>query len=354
VAIPAGRLADALTPPRAHGEPLGTGVLKAAPEDFLVEEELGFEPAGAGQHLLLKVRKRDANTAWVARGLARIARCPQVAVGYAGIKDRRAIAVQWFSVPRSPLTESQWLQVAEPDFAVLEAHAHNRKLPRGALAANRFAIRIRDLHVDVQALQERLHVVRSEGVPNFFGPQRFGHGGGNLQDLPEQARALAPQRRSYVLSAARSVVFNGVLARRVRTGTWNGLRPGDLANLDGRGSYFAVVSPDEELLQRLQRLEIHPTGPLWGLGPLPTSAAVRELEEAVAAELSGACALCADAGMRQERRSLRLTVRDLQADIGPDALDLRFRLARGAYATTVLREFCDLRDSPGSAEETGD
>ena len=133
--------AAALAPPRAYGAPPARGVLRAEPEDFVVEEELGFPPAGSGSHLLLKVRKRNANTQWVARELARRAGCRPGEAGYAGLKDRRAVAVQWFSVPR-PRTAVNWLETPGADFEVLEVHAHTRKLPRGALAGNRFAVRI--------------------------------------------------------------------------------------------------------------------------------------------------------------------------------------------------------------------
>src|SRR5579864_949147 len=134
--------AAALAPPRAHALPLEPATLRAVPEDFAVEEELGFDPSGSGQHLLLKVRKRDANTAWVARALARAAGCRDFDVGYAGLKDRRALAVQWFSVP-CPRAGTDLRGLAGEGFEVLEVHAHVRKLPRGALAGNRFALRVR-------------------------------------------------------------------------------------------------------------------------------------------------------------------------------------------------------------------
>ncbi len=345
---------DALLPPRAHGVPLGRGRLKALPEDFRVEEQLGFLPHGTGQHVLLRVRKRDANTAWVARNLARLARCPQSAVGYAGIKDRRAIAVQWFSVPQSPLSLADWSGLQEADFAVLEAHAHHRKLPRGALAGNQFTIRIRDCELAPGPLAQRVAAIQQQGIPNYFGPQRFGRGGANLRELPTHVRELHPARRGYVLSAARSWIFNRVLAQRVRAGIWNQLQAGDLANLDNRGSVFAVGEPDAALLARLLHLEIHPTGPLWGEGVPPTSGPVRELEERVAAELPAACALLTDARMRQERRSLRIGVSNLQFGVEPGAVNFSFWLGRGAYATTVLREIIELFTDTEDAEADGD
>ena len=331
----------ALAPPRAHGPPTASGQLRAQPEDFVVEEDMGFAPAGLGQHLLLKVRKRDANTQWVARELAKLAGCRPFEVGFAGLKDRHAIAVQWFSVPRLR-TALDWPGVRAADFEVLEAHAHNRKLPRGALAGNRFTVRIRAPEGDgarlSAALSPRLAEIARRGVPNYFGPQRFGRDGANLLRGREGLGNLRREERGFLLSAARSVVFNAVLAVRVTDGSWERLVEGDLANLDGRGSLFAADAADPTLTERCGRLEIHPTGPMWGAGSPATLARVLELETRVGAQFQEESQLCAAAGMAQERRSLRLAVRELESEPEPGACVLHFRLARGSFATAVLRE----------------
>ena len=334
----------ALTPPRAHGAPLATVLLRATPEDFVVEEDLGFAPAGSGQHLLLRVRKRNANTQWVARELARIAVCRPGEVGYAGLKDRRAIAIQWFSVPR-PRAPISWSAVRNAEFEVLEAHPHTRKLPRGALAGNRFAVRIGATQGDGARLADglalRLTDIARRGVPNYFGPQRFGRDGANLSRAGEDPRRLAPQERGFILSAARSALFNAVLAARVADDSWEHLQAGDLANLDGRGSVFPVNDADDTLDGRCQRLEIHPTGPLWGEGTPATLARVLELELRLAARFVHESALCVAAGMAQERRSLRLAVRELACESEAQAVVLKFRLVRGGFATAVLRELIE-------------
>jgi tRNA pseudouridine13 synthase len=372
----------ALDPPRAHGAPLCAGRLRTQPEDFIVEEELGFEAAGAGQHVLLKVRKRDANTQWIVRELARACGCRQADIGYAGLKDRRALATQWLSVPQSRLSPEDWLGVGSEEYEVLEAHRHSRKLPRGALAGNRFTIRVRGTAIDDASLASRLAVIETRGVPNYFGPQRFGRGGANLKRVTEDPRALNPAERGFILSAARSLVFNAVLAERAVDGSWDRFEPGDLANLDGRASHFRVEAIDETLAARSAQLDIHPTGPLWGRDAPPSGGRVLELEQRVAGALAAACELTVRAGMEQERRSLRLAVRDLrwrreadsqdrhprsrdsrleaqaantqaantqaavartavaQAGAPPafDSIILEFRLTRGGYATAVLRE----------------
>jgi tRNA pseudouridine13 synthase len=343
----------ALAPPRAYGAPPASGLLRAEPEDFVVEEELGFAPAGSGAHLLLKVRKRNANTQWVARELTRISGCRPADAGYAGLKDRRAVAVQWFTVPR-PRTAVDWQALRGGEFEVLEVHEHTRKLPRGALAGNRFAVRIRAPGGDGAGLAERLasrlESIGQRGVPNYFGAQRFGRDGANLQQLGRPVHRLPPTQRGFVLSAARSVIFNAVLAARVTEGSWERLRAGDLANLDGRGSIFPVEVLDAELLERCQRLEIHPSGPLWGEGDPASAGEVLELERTVAARYPDAASACAAAGMVQERRSLRIAVHELRCEVEAQAVRIHFRLGRGCFATAVLAE---LIETEGAMPESG-
>jgi tRNA pseudouridine13 synthase len=338
------RAEAAFEPPRAHGPPLGAVRVRSEPEDFDVEESLGFAPAGAGAHVLLRVRKRDANTVWVARELAKLAGCRPSDVGYAGLKDRRAVAVQWFSVPRGRRVLEDWAGARGEGFAVLAAHAHTRKLPRGALEANRFRIRARGEPPSEQRLDERVRRIAERGVPNYFGPQRFGRGGANLAPGVLALRARRPGQRGFVLSAARSLLFNAVLAERVREGRWDAIEPGDRAMLDGRGSHFGVEACDAPLRERAAHLELHPSGPLWGRGAPDSRGAVRELEERVAGQYPPYRALLEAAGLRQERRSLRVAVRELSARVEPGAVVLEFRLARGAYATAVLRELFTLGD----------
>jgi tRNA pseudouridine13 synthase len=347
----------ALNVPRAFGAALARGRLRTEPEDFIVEEDLGFAPAGSGAHVLLKVRKRGANTEWVAREIARAAGCRPGDVGFAGLKDRHAVTTQWFSVP-SPRgaayvaeTVSAMAGVKGEGFEVLEAHPHSRKLPRGALAGNRFAIRVRDVSVDERLLAARVEAIARDGLPNFFGPQRFGRDGGNLRRIAPDLSQVTPRERTYVFSAARSLIFNAVLAERVRDGSWCRLEVGDVANLEGTGSVFAVDTVDESLEGRMARLDVHPTGPMWGKGDLPTRARVGDLERRIGGEIGEAAALVIAAGMTQERRSLRLAVRELSWQWDGADVVLRFWLTRGSFATTVLREIFE--SDAGSAGEEG-
>jgi tRNA pseudouridine13 synthase len=339
-----------LRPPRAHGAPLPPAELKATPEDFHVEEQLSFEPSGTGPHWLLRVEKRTANTRWVAAEIARLAGVPARDVGYAGLKDRHAIAVQWFSVPNLGRSAESWIDVRTAEFKVLEARANLRKLKVGALSGNRFRIRLRNATWSREQLDLKLDALRAHGAPNYFGPQRFGRDGYNLDRVAAWVQSgVAPRgraERSFTLSAARSLMFNAVLARRVEAGDWSQLAPGDLASLDGSGSHFSVTSVDDELRRRLAEFDIHPSGPLWGRGHPASQGRALEHELEVSREFAPVAELLAAEGLTQERRALRCAIRELSAERDASTLTLSFSLGRGQFATAVLREICEFDGIP--------
>ncbi len=338
--------------PYAHGQPPATGVIRCRPEDFVVREQLGFAPDEDGQHLLVRVRKRQANTHYVARRLAVLAGVGPAAVGWAGRKDRHAVAEQWFSLDlagrEAPALAA--LAASEPEFDVLAVHRHRRKLRIGALAGNQFEITVRELMGEPAALAARLAQLAA-GVPNYFGPQRFGRGGANLQSdrLP---RGREP--RAMVLSAARAAIFNAVLAARVRDGSWQRLLPGDLAQLSGSESWF-VVTPAEDpaaLAERLAAGDLAPSGPLWGESGSPAGGAVGELEQAVAASLPRALGLIGQGRMKPARRPLILRPQALDWSLAADTLCVSFTLPAGGYATSLLREALGVVDR--AAERVSD
>jgi tRNA pseudouridine13 synthase len=337
----------ALAPPPAWGVPLGTGVLRTAPEDFEVDEILGFAAGGEGPHALLRVRKRGANTEWVARELARAAGVKPFEVGFAGLKDRNAVTTQHFTVPRGKRAAEEFMGLAGEGYEVLSAAPHLRKLPRGALEGNRFVITVRGLACDPGQLRERIVRLASGGVPNYFGEQRFGREAGNLAQVLRAAQTQGGEssgrrgrddQRGFMLSAARSLIFNAILAERVEQGSWNRLSAGDVANLDGRGSVFAVDTLDADLERRCDALDVHPTAPLAGLGASLATGAVLALEESVAANFPQALSVLHAERMKPERRALRIRVRELEHEYSSDTLRLRFALSAGSFATTVLRE----------------
>jgi tRNA pseudouridine13 synthase len=331
----------ALDPPRAWGAPPVTGTLRAAPEDFIVEERLGYPPDGGRAHRLLWVEKRAANTLDVARDLASAAGCHPAEVGFAGMKDRRAVARQWFSIPaeRGPQPPAGY---AGNGFRVLESHAHSRKLRRGALAGNAFALRVRDAAGDLPGLAARLERLAAQGFPNYFGPQRFGVDGANLERVQAWLDGgwlpRGREARAFLLSTARSIAFQAVLARRVADGSWDRLLPGEVVNLAGSASVFVAAEPDAELAQRCRAGDVHPTGPLCGEGGLVPAAEAAAVEQAALAQVAPLPERLAAAGMRAERRALRVQPAALRHRHEGGVLALEFELPRGAYATGLLRE----------------
>ena len=318
---------------RAHRGPLFAAAIRSQPEDFQVVEELGYTFTGDGEHDFLWIEKIGANTEWVARQLARHAEVPARDVGYSGLKDRHAVTQQWFSIPR--WNAPDWRALDVDGVTVLDVQRHHKKLRRGAHKANAFCIVLRgeNLSGHSSALEHRLRVIQEQGVPNYFGEQRFGRAGNNLElaDVFAAGKRLPRHKRSIAISTMRSLVFNEQLDERVRAGTWNQVLAGDKANLDGTNSVFDVEAVDDDLRRRCKALDIHPAGELIGDG------STRGPDAWLAA--------LAKARVEPGTRSLRLRVRDLAWDIADDAVELSFRLGRGAFATVVLRELATVEDA---------
>lgn len=335
---------------RAHGASVLSARTRITPEDFRVDEIDAFAASGEGEHLLLTIEKRGLTTAEAVRRIAAWAGVPESAIGHAGLKDRHAVTRQRLSVwlpgrenPDPSMLDSEALRV-------IEAHRHSRKLPRGALAGNRFSLVLREVVGARTAVEERLGAIAAQGVPNYFGEQRFGRFGDNVaQALAMFAgRRVKREERSLLLSAARSELFNRVLAQRVREDNWNTALDGDVFMLAGSHSVFGPEPLDARIRERVAMFDIDPTGPMWGRGALRTSEAALALETAAVAG-DDAQALrdgLERAGMKQERRALRLRATGLQWQwLQEDALELAFELPPGSYATSVLAELGEVTDA---------
>lgn len=339
--------------PRALGAPVLSARFRASPEDFLVEEIDGFEASGSGEHLLLSVEKRGMNTAFAAKRIAQWAGLPELAIGYAGLKDRHAVTRQRFSVhlPKRVAPDLQPLQSA--DLRVLKSEWHAKKLPRGALAGNRFVLTLREVEGGRDAIERRLQAIAARGVPNYFGEQRFGRDGDNVANALAMfgGRRVRREQRTMLLSAARSELFNRVLAARVAAGNWDQGLDGEVWMLDGSRSVFGPEPWNDTLAARLADFDIHPSGPLWGADELRTASVAREVEMSALAD-EPAPALRAGletAGLKQERRALRLKPQQLQWRwLQDEALELQFVLPPGTYATVVLRELGDTANASAS------
>jgi len=325
----------------ALGPPAATGRLRSTPADFQVTEIPLVEPSGEGRHLWLEIEKTGANTDWVAAQLARAAGAPRRDVGYAGLKDRDAVTRQWFSIGLQEAERDDWRTWEIEGVTVIAAHLHERKLQRGALCGNRFRLVVRELRDDAGDLEVRLQAVAARGVPNYFGPQRFGHGGRNVERamhwLEHGGRIRRPTRGIY-LSALRSLLFNRVLSARVADGSWGRLLDGDIAQLDGSRALFECTLPDETLERRCAEFDIHPTGPLPGRGGKRPARDAAACEERILNADPSLIAALERAGLDAARRSLRLVPRGFEWSRDGATLELAFELPAGGYATTVLRE----------------
>ncbi len=339
--------------PRAFGAPVLTARFRSAPEASNPGSSSTKKSSGEGEHLLLTIEKRGMNTVFAAKRIASWAGIAEMGVGYAGLKDRHAVTRQRFSVHLPRKMAPDLAGLVSDDMKVIDASWHARKLPRGALAGNRFELVLRDVAGDRGAIDARLGEIAAQGLPNWFGEQRFGRDGGNVAAALAMfaGRRVRRDQRSILLSAARSELFNRVLAARLADGSWNRGLDGEVWMLGGSRSVFGPEPWSEALGQRLADFDIHPTGPLWGQGESRAQAAARACEDAATLTDDG-LALKAGLereGLRQERRALRLRPEGLAWDwIGPDALRLVFALPPGSYATAVLHELGDVSEAPRS------
>ena len=316
----------------AYGKPSIEGLFRRHPEDFCVDENLGFDLTGSGEHVYLHIEKRGDNTAWLARQIARLADVQPMDVGYAGLKDRHGITRQWFSVYFPKGEEPQWSELNSETVTLLTITRHNKKLRRGAHANNKFRIRLHQLSGDIESLQQRLSSVAKQGVPNYFGEQRFGHDGNNLQEaqrlLVDGGKIKNRQKRGLILSAARSYLFNSVLSARVHGDTWKTL-------LEGEPSLEATQNNEGTSL---------PNGPLWGRGRPLSAGECLSLETQILSPLESWRDGLEHVGLSQERRLLSLLPEDFCSNIEQGRLEVSFSLPPGTYATAVLRELLVLKD----------
>lgn len=321
----------ALDPPRAIEPPVGVARWRVGPEDFVVDEVLGFEASGQGEHMLVTVRKRGANTLWVARELARRAGVRPQDVGFAGLKDRHAVTTQSFTVPLRRHPPEMWQTVVGEGYEVIAAARHSRKLPRGALRGNRFRVVLRDFVGERSVFETRVAQLAMQGAPNYFGAQRFG------RDLANLAPGAPPR---FAISAVRSLLFNAVLAERIARGDWCTLRAGERANLDGSNASFVVTPDDPALDARLASQDIHPTGPMWGEGDSGITGEIAELEASVIERHAALRERLRLVSPEPARRPLRVAVRELSLRWlpGESACELQFFLRAGSFASAVVRE----------------
>ncbi|EDU60556.1 tRNA pseudouridine(13) synthase TruD [Providencia stuartii] len=326
-----------------HGKPLSTGKLKSQPEDFIVKEDLGFELDGEGEHVMVRVEKTGCNTLFVAEQLAKFAKISARSVSYAGLKDRNAVTEQWFCL-QMPGKET-------PDFSLWQLDGcraiattrQKRKLRIGTLKGNQFELTIRDISVpeDVEA---RLQKVAEQGIPNYFGEQRFGRDGQNLTQAlrwaNQEITVRERNKRSFYLSAARSAMFNHVASERIENQTINQVLLGDALQLTGRGSWFVATAEELPTLQaRVASGELSITAPLPGDGELGTQEDALVFETNSLESYYSLMTLMKNERVSSTRRAMIVKPQNFQWQwIDQTTLKLNFFLNSGSFATSVVRE----------------
>jgi tRNA pseudouridine13 synthase len=317
------------------------GRIKVEPADFEVEEIPAYEPAGSGEHLFLWVEKIDMGAEFFVRQVAKRLGISNGEVGTAGLKDRRAVTRQWVSVPVS--CEPSLANLEGEGIKLLRVSRHGNKLRPGHLRGNRFRILIRDATVAIDP-EPILDQIREHGLPNFYGPQRFGRDGetaalGMSMLGGERVRAPNPFLRKLGLSAAQSLLFNDYLARRMNDGFLRTVLSGDVMTKWPAGGMFTAEDVPVEQA-RFDRRETVSAGPMFGRKMFPAKAAAAEREGVVLAASGLTLEAFGGFGKLVEgtRRQNLVYVDELTAAREEHGLRLSFALPAGSYATVLLRE----------------
>lgn len=297
--------------------PKATANLREKNEYFRVDEILGFDLSGEGEHLYLQIRKNGQNTAWVKEQLASQLGMHPRDIGHSGLKDRHAITSQWLSI-YAPKSEPELEKVQIDGVQILQSSRHRLKLKPGMHESNYFEIRLTEFLGNKETTEYILTKIKKVGFPNYFGEQRFGRDGGNLPkawQLIKQRRLNKHKKKSIYLSSLRSFLFNRVLDARVE------------ANM-------STDSPDLSL-----------TGPLWGRGRLNIDQEQAGFEYKILHPWKELCEALEFSGLQQERRSLFVILESLNWNwLEADQLELSFHLPSGSYATSALREIANITD----------
>jgi len=324
--------------------------IKSVPEDFKVDELMTVDHSGEGEHLWLEVQKTAQHTDQVAKSLAKLTETHIKNIGFSGMKDYRAQTSQWFSVCLPGVKDQDlpdWSALNNDNVEVKQVCRHHRKLKRGTHQGNHFKIRLRNYHGQAHELEKAIAAITHSGVPNYFGEQRFGRGGSNLQQaldmLGSGKKIKQRQKRSMLLSAARSWLFNLVLSERLKQGNWLIPQEGEPLNLSGSKQLF-IPNDLQELSQRIENHDVNTTAPLWGINAkkiMEQSTAFAQFESEVIHRVPKFAEGLLDEKLEYARRSIRCLPQQLQWKFLNDEktdIQLSFYLAKGQFATSVLRE----------------
>lgn len=327
--------------PYAYGKPQSSASFKLSPDDFHVNEFFDGQFSGQGEHILLKIEKRGLTTEELVKSLARIINKPPKLISYAGLKDRQALTTQWLSI-HAPGEEIEGIETLEsPGWRVIESTRHNKKLKPGFLAGNQFMVRLRDVS-NIDLFLNRLEQIKNNGVPNYFGEQRFGREAGNLikaEQMLVQGRKVKDRfLKGMYFSTARSWLFNLILAKRVQEDCWNTPLVGDVMQLSGSNSIFSIDGIEENIIRRIHEKDISPASPLPGKGrAIAKGDALKTINSVYEDWLPWVEGL-EKYGLEEAWRANILHVDHLEYAVNEQIIELSFMLQAGAYATVLLRE----------------
>ena len=325
--------------------PKQTALLKAECADFMVKENLGYSMAGEGEFVAVRVRKTDANTLFVGEKLAQFAGISARNMSYAGLKDRRAVTEQWFSLQMPGKTTPDFGDFQQEGIEILEVTRHNRKIRTGSLDGNYFEILLCNA-IENDDLKVRLENLSKFGFPNYFTEQRFGRDGQTLTQALRWAKGEIQvkdrKKRSFYLSAARSEVFNLVVSERLKQGVANRVLPNDIVQLSGSHSWFvADEKEDLNVLQlRLEQGDLQLTAPLIGETAHPACS----LENDIVQQHQDIVNLMKQERLKPARRPLLMKPKDFNWQFEETGLRLKFYLPAGSYATALVRELVNIEE----------
>ena len=325
--------------------PKQTALLKTECADFVVKENLGYSMAGEGEFVAVRVRKTDANTLFVGEKLAQFAGISARNMSYAGLKDRRAVTEQWFSLQMPGKTTPDFGDFQLEGIEILEVTRHNRKIRTGSLDGNYFDILLRNA-METDDLKVRLENLSKFGFPNYFTEQRFGRDGYNLTQALRWAKGEIQvkdrKKRSFYLSAARSEVFNLVVSERLKQGVANRVLPNDIVQLSGSHSWFVSDEKEDlDVLQlRLEQGDLQLTAPLIGETAQPACS----LENDIVQQHQDIVNLMKQERLKPARRPLLMKPKDFNWQFEETGLRLKFYLPAGSYATALVRELVNIEE----------
>ena len=325
--------------------PKQTALLKAECADFVVKEQLGYDMSGDGEFVAVKVRKTDCNTLFVGEQLAKFAGISARNMSYAGLKDRKAVTEQWFSLQMPGQPTPDFSQFSLDGVEILEITRHQRKIRIGSLQGNHFEILLRNAE-ETDELKVRLDFLAKNGFPNYFTEQRFGRDGNNLTQALRWANGEINvkdrNKRSFYLSATRSEIFNLIVAKRIELGLAQKVLNGDILQLNGSHSWFVVDESEDlaQLQQRLAQQDVLLTAPL--IGEEEKSAV--DFEHEIFAQHQALFDLMRQERMKAARRAILMQPQHFQWQFEPNGLRLQFALPAGSYATALIRELVNIEN----------